>query len=140
MVIVFLCRSFGTQQNTIILYYTFFTISIIFANFSKCFLLQNCTNSSREDIVLEFLSNPFPERLSSPTARFFFDATGTKNGQSRTTPTKNDVIRYAHNDVAHDGRNDVMFAHYAVRRNIIYEVNIIAEGNITCPQGQTSFG
>ena len=29
--------------------------------------------------------------------------------------------------------NDVMFAHYAVRRNIIYAVNIIAEGNITCP-------
>ena len=55
-------------------------------------------------------------------------------------PTRNDVIRYAHNDVAPDGRNDVMVAHYAVRRNIIYEVNIIAEGNITCPQGQTSFG
>ena len=36
--------------------------------------------------------------------------------------------------------SDVMFAHYAVRRNIIYAVNIIAEGNITCPQGQTSFG
>ena len=29
--------------------------------------------------------------------------------------------------------SDVMFAHYAVRRNIIYAVNIIAEGNITCP-------
>ena len=26
----------------------------------------------------------------------------------------------------------MMFAHYAVRRNIIYAVNIIAEGNITC--------
>ena len=36
-------------------------------------------------------------------------------------------------------RNDVMFAHYAVRRNIIHAVNITAEGNITCPQGQTSF-
>ncbi|MBR7143129.1 MAG: hypothetical protein IKD06_06310 [Clostridia bacterium] len=53
---------------------------------------------------------------------------------------KSDVIRFAHNDVAPDGRNDVMFAHYAVRRNIIYAVYIIAEGNITCPQGQTSFG
>ena len=42
-------------------------------------------------------------------------------------------IRFAHNDVAPDGRNDVMFAHYAVRRNIIYAVYIIAEGNITCP-------
>ena len=30
-------------------------------------------------------------------------------------------------------QNDVMFAHYAVRRNIIYTVNIIAAGNITCP-------
>ena len=29
--------------------------------------------------------------------------------------------------------SDVMFAHYAVRRNIIYAVYIIAEGNITCP-------
>ena len=36
-------------------------------------------------------------------------------------------------------RNDVMFAHYAVRRNIIHAVNITAEGNITCQQGQTSF-
>jgi hypothetical protein len=26
-----------------------------------------------------------------------------------------------------------MFAHYAVRRNIIYAVYIIAEGNVTCP-------
>ena len=44
---------------------------------------------------------------------------------------QSDVIRFAHNEVAPDGRNDVMFAHYAVRRNIIYAVNIIAEGNIT---------
>ena len=29
--------------------------------------------------------------------------------------------------------SDVMFAYYAVRRNIIFAVNIIAEGNITCP-------
>jgi hypothetical protein len=36
-------------------------------------------------------------------------------------------------------RSDVMFAHYAVRRNIIHAVNITAEGNIICPQGQTSF-
>ena len=36
-------------------------------------------------------------------------------------------------------RNDVMFAHYAVRRNIIHAVNITAAGNIICPQGQTSF-
>ena len=36
--------------------------------------------------------------------------------------------------------SDVMFAHYAVKRNITYAVNIIAEGNIICPQGQTSFG
>ena len=36
-------------------------------------------------------------------------------------------------------RNDVMFAHYAVRRNIIHEVNITAVGNIICPGGQTSF-
>ncbi len=33
-----------------------------------------------------------------------------------------------------------MFAHYAVRRNITYKVNITAKGNIICPQGQTSFG
>ena len=36
-------------------------------------------------------------------------------------------------------RNDVMFARYAVRRNIIHAVNITAAGNIICPQGQTSF-
>ena len=36
--------------------------------------------------------------------------------------------------------SDVMFAHYAIKRNITYAVNIIAEGNIICPQGQTSFG
>ena len=36
-------------------------------------------------------------------------------------------------------RNDVIFAHYAVRRNIIHAVNITDEVNITCPQGQTSF-
>jgi len=36
-------------------------------------------------------------------------------------------------------RNDAMFAHYAVRRNIIHTVNITAESNIICPQGQTSF-
>ena len=36
-------------------------------------------------------------------------------------------------------RNDVLFAHYAVRRNIIHAVNITAEGNIICPGGQTSF-
>ena len=29
--------------------------------------------------------------------------------------------------------SDVMFTHYAVMRNIIYAVNIIAEGNITYP-------
>ena len=39
-----------------------------------------------------------------------------------------------------DAQCDVMFAHYVVRRNITYTVNIIAEGNITCPQGQTLFG
>ena len=38
-----------------------------------------------------------------------------------------------------NARSDVMFAHYAVRRNIIHAVNITAEGNITCPGGQTSF-
>ena len=38
-----------------------------------------------------------------------------------------------------NARSDVMFAHYAVRRNIIHAVSITAEGNITCPQGQTSF-
>ena len=38
-----------------------------------------------------------------------------------------------------NARSDVMFAHYAVRRNIIHAVNITAEGTITCPQGQTSF-
>ena len=32
----------------------------------------------------------------------------------------------------------VMFAHFAVRRNIIHAVNITDEVNITCPQGQTS--
>ena len=36
-------------------------------------------------------------------------------------------------------RSDVMFAHYAIRRNIIHAVNITAAGNIICPQGQTSF-
>ena len=36
-------------------------------------------------------------------------------------------------------RSDVMFAHYAVKRNIIHAVNITAAGNIICPQGQTSF-
>ena len=36
-------------------------------------------------------------------------------------------------------RNDVMFAHHTVRRNIIHTVNITDEVNITCPQGQTSF-
>ena len=36
-------------------------------------------------------------------------------------------------------RNDVMFAHYAVRCNIIHAVNITDEVNITCPRGQTSF-
>ena len=53
---------------------------------------------------------------------------------------KSDVISFAHNDVAPDGRNDVMLAHYDIRRNIIYAVNIIAKGVITCPLGQTSFG
>jgi len=53
---------------------------------------------------------------------------------------KSDVTHFVRNDVAPKGRNDVMFAHYAVRRNITYGVNIIAEGNITCPYGQTSFG
>ena len=38
-----------------------------------------------------------------------------------------------HNDVATCGSNDVMFANYAVRRNIIHEVNIIDEINIICP-------
>ena len=36
-------------------------------------------------------------------------------------------------------RNDVMFAHYAIRRNIIHAMNITAAGNLICPQGQTSF-
>ncbi len=30
-------------------------------------------------------------------------------------------------------RSDVMFAHYAVRRNIIHTVNITDKVNITCP-------
>ena len=37
-----------------------------------------------------------------------------------------------------EAQSDVMLAHYAVRRNITHAVNITAEGNITCPQGQTS--
>ncbi len=45
----------------------------------------------------------------------------------------------SHSDVAPVGRSEVMFAHYAVRRNITHAVNITAEGNISCPQGQTSF-
>ena len=49
-----------------------------------------------------------------------------------------DVFRFAQNDVAPVGRNDVMFAHFAARRNITHAVNITAEGYITCPQGQTS--
>ena len=32
-----------------------------------------------------------------------------------------------------NARSDVMLAHYAVRRNIIYAVNITDEVNITCP-------
>ena len=36
-------------------------------------------------------------------------------------------------------RSDGMLAHYAVRHNIIHEVNITAEGNIICLQGQASF-
>ena len=32
-------------------------------------------------------------------------------------------------------RNDAMFAHYAVRRNIIHAVNITDKVNITCPGG-----
>ena len=32
-------------------------------------------------------------------------------------------------------RSDVMFAHYAVRRNIIHAVNITDKVNITCPGG-----
>ena len=35
-------------------------------------------------------------------------------------------------------QSDVMFAHFAARRNFTHTVNITAEGNITCPQGQTS--
>ena len=38
-----------------------------------------------------------------------------------------------------NARSDAMFAHYAVRRNIIHAVSITAEGNITCQEGQTSF-
>ena len=38
-----------------------------------------------------------------------------------------------------NARSDVMFAYYAVRRNIIHAVNITDEVNITCPGGQTSF-
>ena len=38
-----------------------------------------------------------------------------------------------------NARSDVMFALYAVRRNIIYAVNITDEVNIACPQRQTSF-
>ena len=43
-----------------------------------------------------------------------------------------------HSDVLRLWRK-VMFAHFAARRNITHAVNITAEGNITCPQGQTSF-
>ena len=50
------------------------------------------------------------------------------------------LLALACNDVLHGVQYDAMFAHYAARRNIIYAVNIIAAGNIICPQGQTSFG
>ncbi len=46
---------------------------------------------------------------------------------------KSDVIRFAHNDVASDGRNNVMFAYYAVWYNITYIANIIVEGYTTYP-------
>ena len=46
---------------------------------------------------------------------------------------ENDVIRFAYHDAAPDGSNDVLFAHCAVRRSIICETNIIAEGSIICP-------
>ena len=36
-------------------------------------------------------------------------------------------------------QSDVMFAHFAARRNSTHAVNITARGYITCPQGQTSF-
>jgi len=53
---------------------------------------------------------------------------------------KNDVTRFARNDVAPDGRNDVMFAHCAEGTTSQPLATSLGEADITCPRGQTSFG
>ena len=53
---------------------------------------------------------------------------------------KSDVIRFAHSDVAPDGCSDVMFAHRTEDTISLPQATSQGEADITCPQGQTSFG
>ena len=53
---------------------------------------------------------------------------------------KNDVTHFVRNDVAPEGRNDVMFAHCAVGTTSLPKATSLGEADITCTQGQTSFG
>jgi len=53
---------------------------------------------------------------------------------------KNDVTHFVRNDVAPEGRNDVMFAHCAVGTTSLPKAASLGEADIICPQGQTSFG
>ena len=52
----------------------------------------------------------------------------------------NDVTHFVRNDVAPVGRNDVMFAHCAVGTTSLPKATSLGEADITCTQGQTSFG
>ena len=53
---------------------------------------------------------------------------------------KSDVTHFVRSDVAPKGRNDVMFAHCAVGTTSQPKATSLGEADITCPQGQTSFG
>ena len=51
---------------------------------------------------------------------------------------KSEVVRFAHSEVLLLRRKvKLSLPHFAVRRNFTHAVNFTAEGNFTCPQGQT---
>ena len=52
--------------------------------------------------------------------------------------TKSGVVCFARNDVASNGRNDVMFAHYAEGTTSLPKATSLGEADITCMEWQTS--
>ena len=92
-------------------------------------------NIKRDEIFSSLLHTTLPCKVVCYTV-FYFRVVNKRCFCLR----KSDVTRFAHDDVAPDGRNDVMFANCAEGTASLPKATSQGGADITCPQGQTSFG